>query len=96
MAHLDKSSIQAINMIDIYKVNQNFKFNSYNLHNETRVWYLNGIRTYHNISIWFTIASSSNKEELIVWADMNNIKIEKDEDEDEFKKYCNSREDMEN
>lgn len=63
-------------MVDIFKVNQNVTFNSYNLYNGTRVWYLNGIRTYDNIPIWFTIAFSSNKEELLVWADMNNIKID--------------------
>ena len=63
-------------MVDIYKVNQNFKFNSYNLHYGTRVWYLNGIRTYDNIPIWFTVASSSSREELLVWADMNSIKID--------------------
>jgi len=63
-------------MIDIYKVNQNVIFNSCNLHHGTRAWYLNGIKTYNNIPIWFTIASSSNKEELLVWADMNNIKID--------------------
>ena len=66
-----------ISMVDIYKVNQNVMFNSYNLHRGTRAWYLNGIRTYDNIPIWFTIASSSSsKEELLVWADMNNIKID--------------------
>ena len=63
-------------MVNIYKVNQNFKFNSYNLRHGIRGWYLNGIRTYDNIPIWCTIASSSNKEELLVWADMNNIKID--------------------
>lgn len=63
-------------MIDIYKVNQNVTFNSYNLYNGTRAWYLNGIKTYDNIPILWTIASSSSREELLVWADMNNIKID--------------------
>ena len=72
------SSMQnIINMVDIYKVNQNFKFNSYNLRHGTRVWYLNGTRIYdNNIPVWFTVASSSSKEELLVWADINSIKID--------------------
>lgn len=63
-------------MVDIYKEIQNFKFNSYNLYCGTRAWYLNGIRTYDNIPIWFTVASSSSREELLVWADINSIKID--------------------
>ena len=71
------SSMQTIiNMIDIYKVNQNVTFNSYNLYKGTRAWYLNGIKIYNNILILWTIASSSSREELLVWADMNNIKID--------------------
>ena len=63
-------------MINISKANQNRKFNSYNLRHGTQGWYLNGIRTADNFPIWFTVASSTNREELIVWADMNNIKID--------------------
>lgn len=61
---------------DTYKEIQNFKFNSYNLYHGTRMWYLNGIRTYDNIPTWFTVASSSSREELLVWADINGIKID--------------------
>ena len=63
-------------MVDIYKVNQNVTFNSYNLYHGIRAWYLNGIRTYDNIPTWFTVASSSSREELLVWADINSIKID--------------------
>ena len=54
---------------------------------DDNAWFLSGVKTYHlatyhvalkeDVSIRYTIAVSDNKEELIVWADMNNIKIEK-------------------
>ena len=49
---------------------------------DDNAWFLSGVKTYHvalkeDVSIQYTIAVSDNKEELIVWADMNNIKIEK-------------------
>ena len=39
-------------------------------------WQLCGTRFWSGTPITYTIAASWNKEELIVWADMNNIKIE--------------------
>jgi len=39
-------------------------------------WQICGTRFYKGTPIVYTIAASRNKEELIVWADMNNIKIE--------------------
>lgn len=39
-------------------------------------WQICGTRLYKGTPIIYTIADSWNKEELIVWADMNNIKIE--------------------
>lgn len=39
-------------------------------------WQICGTRFYKGTPITYTIASSWSKEELLVWADMNNIKIE--------------------
>lgn len=40
------------------------------------MWHLEGIKFYNDVPIRWTIASSESKEELLVWTDMNNIKVE--------------------
>ena len=62
--------------MDIYNVNPDTLFTSYVLRHEARTWYLNGVKTYSSIPIEWTLVSGHDKEELLVWADMNNIKID--------------------
>lgn len=45
-------------------------------------WFLIGVKTYHialkqDVLVKYVIAVSDSIEEFIAWADMNNIKIEK-------------------